>query len=72
MVWGPNAMYFHGGETVGYNSFIGHDLENDVTLVVWTNLPISPVDDAPTANALLVRVLDAIYVVSPLAPAGSP
>jgi D-alanyl-D-alanine carboxypeptidase len=22
MRWGPNAIYFHGGETAGYNSFI--------------------------------------------------
>ena len=26
--WGPNTMYFHGGETPGYNSFIGYDPGN--------------------------------------------
>ena len=65
--WGPNAMYFHGGETPGYNSFIGYDLTNQVTLVVWTNLTVS-LDEQPTANALMLKVLDQIYVVSPLRP----
>ncbi|MGZ3553385.1 MAG: serine hydrolase [Vulcanimicrobiaceae bacterium] len=47
--WGQNTIYFHGGETAGYNSFIGYDLTNRVTLVVWTNLTVSP-DDEPTAK----------------------
>jgi len=64
-------MYFHGGETAGYNSFMGHDPTNQVTLVVWTNLTVS-LDDVPTANALMVKVLDQIYVVSPLPPPPSP
>ncbi len=67
MSWGPNTMYFHGGETVGFNSFIGYDPGNKVTLVVWTNLPVS-LDDMPTANTLMLKVLDQIYVQSPLAP----
>ena len=65
--WGPNTIYFHGGETPGYNSFMGHDLKNDVTLVVWTNLTVS-LDEKPTANTIMLKVLDQIYVVSPLAP----
>ena len=67
MRWGPNAVYFHGGETPGYNSFIGYDPSNQMTLVVWTNLTVS-LDMAPTANTLMVTVLDQIYTVSPLAP----
>ncbi len=63
--WGPNAIYFHGGETPGYNSFIGYDPTNQVTLVVWTNLTVS-LDESPTANALMLKVLDQIYFVSPL------
>ena len=39
--WGPNRLYFHGGETPGYNSFMGYDPTNQVTLVVWTNLTVS-------------------------------
>ncbi len=65
--WGPNTLYFHGGETPGYNSFMGHDPANQVTLVVWTKLTVS-LDDSPTANAIMVKVLDQIYVVSPLPP----
>ena len=44
--WGKNSMYFHGGETPGYNSFIGYDPANKVTLIVWTNLTVS-LDQAP-------------------------
>jgi D-alanyl-D-alanine carboxypeptidase len=69
--WGPNTIYFHGGETPGYNSFIGYDLTNHVTLVVWTNLTVSPDEKLP-ANALMLKVLDQIYVVSPPAPPSSP
>jgi D-alanyl-D-alanine carboxypeptidase len=65
--WGLNAIYFHGGETPGYNSFIGYDLTNQVTLVVWTNLTVS-LDEQPTANVLMLKVLDQIYAVSPLRP----
>ena len=65
--WGPNAIYFHGGETPGYQSFMGYDPENRVTLVVWTNLTVS-LDEQPTANTLMLKVLDQIYAVSPLAP----
>ena len=67
MSWGPNTIYFHGGETPGYNSFMGYDPNNHVTLVVWTNLTVS-LDEKPTANTIMLKVLDQIYVVSPLAP----
>jgi hypothetical protein len=49
MSWGPNTVYFHGGETPGYNSFMGYDPNSQMTLVVWTNLTMS-LDDLPTAN----------------------
>ena len=65
--WGPNTIYFHGGETPGYNSFMGHDPKNDVTLVVWTNLTVS-LDEKATANTIMLKVLDQIYAVSPLTP----
>lgn len=59
--FGPNAaMYYHGGELPGFNSFMGYDSENDVTLVIWTNLTLSP-EGATTANAMLPAVLDEIY-----------
>jgi D-alanyl-D-alanine carboxypeptidase len=63
--WGPNTIYFHGGETPGYNSFMGYDPDNRVTLVVWTNLTVS-LDEQPTANTFMLKVLDQIYEVSPL------
>ncbi len=59
--FGPDAaMYYHGGELPGFNSFMGHDPDNDVTLVIWTNLTLSP-DDQTTANAILPKVLKEIY-----------
>ena len=63
--WGPNTIYFHGGETPGYNSKISYDSTNQMTLIVWTNLAVS-LDEQQTANTLWVKVLDQIYVVSPL------
>ena len=63
--WGPNTIYFHGGETPGYNSKISYDLANDVTLIIWTNLTVS-LDGQQTANTLWVKGLDHIYKVSPL------
>ncbi|MGW5852686.1 serine hydrolase domain-containing protein [Streptomyces sp. NPDC055254] len=59
--FGPNAaMYYHGGELPGFNSFIGHDPDSDVTLVIWTNLTLSP-DGRTTAQAMLPTVLNQIY-----------
>ena len=68
--FGPNALYFHGGEAPGYNSFMGYDPANRVTLVVWTNLTVSP-DGKPTANSIMLKVLDQVYVESPLRQAQS-
>ena len=64
--FGPNSLYFHGGEMPGYNSFMGHDPINDVTLIVWTNLTLSP-EGSPTANTIALKLLDQIYIESPLA-----
>lgn len=64
--WGPNTIYFHGGETVGYNSKISYDPGNRTTLIIWTNLAVS-LDGQQPANTLMVNVLDQIYEVSPLA-----
>lgn len=63
--FGPNVIYYHGGEMPGYQSFMGYDPENDVTLVIWTNLTLA-LDGRQTANALMVQILDEIYAVSPL------
>jgi hypothetical protein len=39
MTFGPNSLYFHGGEMPGYNSFMGYDPVNDVHSVSLS-LPI--------------------------------
>jgi CubicO group peptidase (beta-lactamase class C family) len=70
--FGPNAsMYYHGGEMPGFNSFMGYDRDNDVTLVIWTNLTLSP-DAKMTATALLPTVLDQIYAGLSLEPTPAP
>jgi D-alanyl-D-alanine carboxypeptidase len=66
------SMYYHGGEMPGFNSFMGYDPDNDVTLVIWTNLTISPADDKTTAQALLPTMLDEIYTGLSLAPTPTP
>ena len=69
--FGPNIVYFHGGEMSGYNSFMGYDPANRLALVVWTNLTVAP-DGKPTANSIMLKVLDQVYVESPLRPAQTP
>jgi D-alanyl-D-alanine carboxypeptidase len=69
--WGANTLYFHGGEMPGFNSKLGHDPASKMTLVVWTNLTLS-LDGMQTANTLMLKLLDQIYVASPLAPSPSP
>jgi D-alanyl-D-alanine carboxypeptidase len=69
--WGPNTVYFHGGETPGYNSKIAYDPANRMTLVVWTNMAVS-LDGQQPANTLMINILDQIYALSPLAtPTGA-
>jgi CubicO group peptidase (beta-lactamase class C family) len=65
IIFGPNSMYFHGGEMPGYNSFMGYDPVNGVTLIVWTSLTLS-LDGQPTANTIMLKMLDQIYTVTPL------
>ena len=65
IIFGPNSVYFHGGEMPGYNSFMGYDPINDVTLIIRTSLTIS-LDAKPTANTIMLKMLDQIYTVSPL------
>ncbi len=70
--FGPSAaMYYHGGELPGFNSFMGYDPDNDVSLVIWTNLTLSP-DGRTTAQAMLAPILDEIYAGLSLAPPPTP
>ena len=41
-----------------------------LTLIIWTNLTVS-LDGQQTANTLFVKMLDHVYVVSPLSPSPS-
>jgi len=65
IIFGPNSVYFHRGEMPGYNSLMGYDPVNGVTLIIWTSLTIS-LDGQPTANTIMLKMLDQIYTVSPL------
>jgi D-alanyl-D-alanine carboxypeptidase len=70
--FGPNAaMYYHGGELPGFNSFMGYDPDNDVTLVIWTNMTLSP-DGKTTAQGMLAPLLDEIYAGLALVPPATP
>jgi D-alanyl-D-alanine carboxypeptidase len=59
---GPNTIYFHGGAMPGFNSKISYHSVNDMTLIFWT----VSLDDQQTANTLFLKMLDHVYVVSPL------
>jgi D-alanyl-D-alanine carboxypeptidase len=48
-----------------FNSRISYDSTNQLTLITWTNLTVS-LDGQQTANTLFVKMLDHVYVVSPL------
>ena len=54
-------LYGHTGELPGYNSFMGHDPENRVTLVVWTNLAPS-VDGRDPATTIARELIGLVYV----------
>jgi D-alanyl-D-alanine carboxypeptidase len=63
-------MRFHGGEIPGFTSKISYDPTNQLTLIIWTNLTVS-LDGQQTTNTLFVKMLDHVYVVSPLTPSPS-
>lgn len=70
--FGPKAaMFYHGGELPGFNSFMGYDPDNDVALVIWTNLTLSP-EGQTTAQGMLSTMLDEIYAGLSLASAPPP
>ncbi|WP_281213262.1 serine hydrolase domain-containing protein [Shewanella insulae] len=53
-------LYGHTGELPGYNSFMGHDPDNKVTLVVWTNLAPS-VDGRDPATTIAAALINQLY-----------
>ena len=56
--FGP--LFGHSGELPGYNSFMGHDPEKDVTVVVWVNLAPLP-DGRGPANAIAQELIRQVY-----------
>jgi D-alanyl-D-alanine carboxypeptidase len=56
--FGP--LYGHTGELPGFNSFMGHDPVNGVTLVVWTNLAPAA-DGTDPAVAIAKALMAQIY-----------
>jgi D-alanyl-D-alanine carboxypeptidase len=49
-------VYFHGGEMPGYNSFMGYDPVNDVTLIIWTSLTIGAARREPCSSAAALTI----------------
>ncbi|MGB7235414.1 MAG: serine hydrolase domain-containing protein [Rhodococcus sp. (in: high G+C Gram-positive bacteria)] len=56
-------MYGHIGEMPGYNSFMGYDPVNDVTIVVWGTLAPTP-EGAPPAAAVAKSLVPLVYASS--------
>ncbi|MCA9589288.1 MAG: serine hydrolase, partial [Myxococcales bacterium] len=53
-------MFGHTGELPGFNTFMGHDPVQDVTLIVWTPLDAAP-DGKPPAIEIAKIVLGELY-----------
>ena len=53
-------LYGHAGELPGYNSFMGHDPERDITVIAWANMMTGP-DGRLTAAVLSQAVIDQLY-----------
>lgn len=53
-------LYGHTGELPGYNSFMGHDPDNKVSLVVWTNMAPS-VDGRDPATTIAAALINQLY-----------
>jgi D-alanyl-D-alanine carboxypeptidase len=64
--FGP--LYGHTGELPGYNTFMGRDPQNKVTLVVWTNLAPSP-DGRDPASTIARAIIGDLYGAAPSGPA---
>lgn len=61
--WGiakMGPMFGHTGELPGFNSFMGHDPDNKVTLVVWANLAPAPNGQDP-ATTMAREIIGKVY-----------
>ena len=55
------SLYGHTGELPGYNSFMGYDPVNRVTLVVWTNLAPSVDGHDPGGRPIARELIGLVY-----------
>ncbi|EMY35709.1 D-alanyl-D-alanine carboxypeptidase [Arthrobacter crystallopoietes BAB-32] len=53
-------LYGHTGELPGFNTFMGHDPGNDLTLIVWTNLAPAA-DGRDPATSIARELIGEIY-----------
>jgi D-alanyl-D-alanine carboxypeptidase len=65
--WGSNTIDLHGGQTPGFNSEAAYDPDNDMTVVIWTNLTMA-LDNQFTAVVMMLKLIDLIYEQSPVPP----
>ncbi|MFP3468302.1 hypothetical protein SB754_22680, partial [Leifsonia sp. SIMBA_070] len=56
-------LYGHIGEMPGYNSFMGYDPVNDVTVVIWGNLAPTIEGQAPAAR-VAAELLPFVYAAA--------
>jgi D-alanyl-D-alanine carboxypeptidase len=56
-------LYGHTGELPGYNTFMGHDPVNNVTLVIWTNLAPAA-DGRDPATTMAVALVGQIFAAA--------
>lgn len=69
--FGSNRLYYHEGELPGFNTFVATDPAHGVTLVIWTNLALSP-DGQATAKAAAGAVIAQLYRTKLGTPALAP
>jgi D-alanyl-D-alanine carboxypeptidase len=58
--FGSNRLYYHEGELPGFNTFVATDPAHKLTVVIWTNLALSP-SGQPTAKAVAGSVIEQLY-----------
>ncbi|MDT0353047.1 serine hydrolase domain-containing protein [Pseudonocardia charpentierae] len=60
-------LYGHTGGLPGFNSFMGYDPVNDVTIVAWANLAPAA-NGFPPAEAVVAGLLPLVYATPPPVP----
>ena len=63
-------MLLHPGPP-GFNTEAAYDPTNDMTLVMWGNLTVALENTSYSPMMVMVKVLDRICALSPLAPQAS-